>query len=262
LSGTAFPDFFAALAAPFPPSEVKTRAAGGGRQLSYISARAVSNRLDNVCGPEKWKNEYFVSGDGLRCRLWIKTPDGEWVFKEDGGGFAPMPDADDAQKSGYSSAFKRAAAQWGVGRELYNDGVADYVEGGQPPQRQSYSQPRQDYAAPQRQPDRQAPAPQGGKADYGRLPTSGGALFAWSKSMEEKYQVGLIKYLDSWAKLQDFPRSYKEWSPEMIELGVAEAVRKLDSISGGQSQPQPPPQPARAPTPEYGPADDTDSIPF
>jgi hypothetical protein len=50
---TQHSDLFAALAAPFDPDEVKLRAQAG-RQLHYVTARTVMNRLDDVLGPENW----------------------------------------------------------------------------------------------------------------------------------------------------------------------------------------------------------------
>jgi hypothetical protein len=50
---TKFVDLFKALAAPFAKGEVKSRPQGGTR-LSYITARSVMNRLDEVLGPENW----------------------------------------------------------------------------------------------------------------------------------------------------------------------------------------------------------------
>jgi hypothetical protein len=50
---TQHPDLFAALAAAFDPDEVKHRSQGG-RQLEYVTARTVMNRLDDVLGPENW----------------------------------------------------------------------------------------------------------------------------------------------------------------------------------------------------------------
>jgi hypothetical protein len=46
---TQHPDLFAALAAPFETEEVKVRSQTG-RQLHYVTARTVMNRLDNVLG--------------------------------------------------------------------------------------------------------------------------------------------------------------------------------------------------------------------
>lgn len=50
--GTRYAEIFAALDAGFEPHEIRHRPGQGGKQLSYITASTVANRLDNVVGPE------------------------------------------------------------------------------------------------------------------------------------------------------------------------------------------------------------------
>ncbi len=119
---TQFPDLFAALAAPFDASEVRSRSQGG-RVLHYITARTAMNRLDNVFGPENWWDEYVPGEHSVLCRLTVRLPDGSTLTKSDAGGYAGMPDQGDDDKSGFSDAFKRTAVKFGVGRYLYRDGV-------------------------------------------------------------------------------------------------------------------------------------------
>jgi hypothetical protein len=52
---TAYPEIFAALAAPFDPKEV-SQLSKGGKTFSFITARSVMNRLDQVLGPENWED--------------------------------------------------------------------------------------------------------------------------------------------------------------------------------------------------------------
>ncbi len=87
----------------------------------YISARDVMERLDDVFGVGGWKDSYETAFDKklVVCRLSCKI-DGEWVTKEDVGGESEQPDEDDRHKSAFSSALKRAAVKFGVGRYLYN----------------------------------------------------------------------------------------------------------------------------------------------
>lgn len=107
-----------------------------GRCLAYVSARAIMDRLDDVCGPENWEVKYeFIAGKGVICRLSIQVEDGlthlkYWVTKEDGAeetDFEPF-------KGGISSALKRAGNVWGMGRYLYNldAGFIRIVEKGTP----------------------------------------------------------------------------------------------------------------------------------
>lgn len=111
-----------ALKALFPPGDIdwrpgkvsndKTKAMA----LAYLDARAVMDRLDDVCGPENWQDSYVAGPQGgLICRLSIRI-DGEWVTKEDG---AENTDVESV-KGGLSDALKRAAVKWGVGRYLYS----------------------------------------------------------------------------------------------------------------------------------------------
>jgi hypothetical protein len=141
---TQWPDLFNALAAPFPREMVKTRPGGNGITLSYITARTAQNRLDEVLGPERWRPEYEETKEGVKCRLYLQLPDGQWLSKEDGGGFASMKDESDTEKSGYSEAFKRAAAVWGVARYLYRDGVPQYQQA-----RAAPAPPRESSPAPE-----------------------------------------------------------------------------------------------------------------
>lgn len=117
------------LSEPFPADDIEWRVsrAGMGKQgiychcLAYITARAIQARLDEVCGPENWRNEApdvkelrpgivaFVCGISLRIN-------GEWVTKWD----VAEPTQIEAAKGGFSGAMKRAGAQWGIGRYLYH----------------------------------------------------------------------------------------------------------------------------------------------
>lgn len=87
------------------------------RALVYITARAVMDRLDSVCGPENWKVQYTHSNGGVMCKLSIKIGD-HWLDKEDGA----EPTDIEAFKGGISDALKRAAVCWGIGRYLYGMG--------------------------------------------------------------------------------------------------------------------------------------------
>src|SRR5271165_7068703 len=119
-------ELFAALAAPFLPEEVRVRSQGA-RQLQYITARTVMNRLDDVLGPANWWDEYMPLENSVICRLTIRLPDGTTLTKSDAGGYAGMPDSGDDDKSGFSDAFKRAAVKFGIGRYLYRDGVPRFA---------------------------------------------------------------------------------------------------------------------------------------
>jgi hypothetical protein len=117
------------LSDPFPAEDIEWRVsrAGVGRKgnfcfvLAYITARAIQQRLDDVCGPENWRLETpIVAPFGNQkaaffCGISIKIGD-EWITKWD----TSEPTNIEAAKGGFSGAMKRAGAQWGIGRYLYH----------------------------------------------------------------------------------------------------------------------------------------------
>src|SRR5262249_46230422 len=106
--------------------EVKIRSQGG-RQLHYVTARTVMNRLDDVLGPENWWDDFVPLEHSVICRLSIRLPDGAVLTKSDAGGYAGMAAPGDDDKSGFADAFKRAAVKFGVGRYLYRDGIPKFA---------------------------------------------------------------------------------------------------------------------------------------
>ncbi len=227
---TKFPDLFAALAAPFESHEVKIRAASGGRQLHYITARTAMNRLDDVLGPENWWDEYVPSANSVLCRLTLRLPDGTTVTKCDAGGYAGMADQGDDDKSGFSDAFKRAAAKFGVARYLYRDGVPHFVREAQPGTESLPTEP-----APAES-GNGAPAPARPERTRDNAPRNGRALFAWTKEQEQRHEVGLLKYLNNWGKLQEFPGRMVDWDADQVALAYSEAVRKLQAIQSPRQE--------------------------
>lgn len=85
-----------------------------GLVLAYIQARAIQNRLDEVVGIENWRVSYKEINGGFLAKLELKI-NNEWIAKEDGANVTDY----EAIKGGISSAFKRAASVWGIGRYLY-----------------------------------------------------------------------------------------------------------------------------------------------
>lgn len=235
---------FQALAAPFEQNEVKVRSQGG-RHLHYVTARTVMNRLDNVLGPENWWNSYYSGGDhSIVCTLTIRLPDGSTLTKCDAGGFAGMADQGDDDKSGYSDSLKRAAVMFGIGRYLYRDGVAslgpDQAPAAAPATagdlvkdlangKTEWPGKGPGSAGVPAAPDDNR-APDGRQRKHANGPETGRALFAWTKDQEQKHGVGLLKYLNGWAKLQDFPGRMVDWDADQVRLALAEAQRKLASV--------------------------------
>jgi hypothetical protein len=235
-------ELFAALAAPFEPEEVKLRTQAG-RQLHYVTARTVMNRLDDVLGPENWWDDFVPLEHSVICRLTIRLPDGTILTKSDAGGYAGMADPGDDDKSGFADAFKRAAVKFGVGRYLYRDGIPRFareilmgradVEATPPaaePPAAGQGQAASHSAAPA---PSLHPSQRNGDEDLG-APRSGRALFAWTKDQDEKYDYGLLKHLNAWGKRQEFPGRMVDWEGEQVTRAYSEACRKIRAIQNMQ----------------------------
>lgn len=258
MDGIAHAELFARLAAPFHSNDLKWRTQGGKR-LVYVNARTVANRLDDVLGPAAWEDEFYPGEHSVICKLTVTLPDGTKVSKSDAGGYATtMPDEGDGEKGGFSDAFKRAAAKFLVGRYLYNDGLPPWVAEALGRDPSEWAIPDPDDAPAPRRPSgpmpgpgpragsdgASAPAGRGKPGGYDGVPRSGKALFAFVKQKEQEHEVGLLKYLNGWAKLQDFPGRMVDWDAEQVGLAYAEATRKLAAVAQG------------------GPADEVDDIPY
>lgn len=120
------------LSKPFGDKDVEWRISQAGRSsngkvwakvVCYVTSRAIQDRLDEVVGPENWRNEYAELpnqkelGQGCLCGLSIRIGD-EWITKWDGANNTEK----EPIKGGLSDAMKRAAVQWGLGRHLYGLG--------------------------------------------------------------------------------------------------------------------------------------------
>lgn len=118
------------LKEPFKASDIEWRIQQSGEKdgriwakvLAYVTARAIENRLDEVCGPENWKNEFRKEGPNgeYLCGISIKVGD-EWITKWDGCSSSGTNSNIDGFKTALSGSIKRAAATgWGIGRYLYS----------------------------------------------------------------------------------------------------------------------------------------------
>jgi hypothetical protein len=116
------------LAAPFPADRISWRVGSTtadksrGMALAYIDARDVMERLDAVCGPGGWQRRHPHVNGTTTCEIGVKVGD-EWIWKSDGAGDTDV----EAEKGSLSTAFKRAAVNWGIGRYLY-DLTSPWVE--------------------------------------------------------------------------------------------------------------------------------------
>lgn len=114
---------FKALGESFHADEIEWRLQQAGEKngkvwalcVAYVTNRAIMDRLDDVVGPENWKNEFQAApAGGVLCGLSVRV-DGEWLTKWDGAENTDI----ESVKGGLSGAMKRAAVQWGIGRYLY-----------------------------------------------------------------------------------------------------------------------------------------------
>ena len=105
-------------------SEIECRVGQSGKSLKgvawcslllYKDARCDQRLLDETYGVFGWKRRHEVINGQLCCTVSIKSPDGEWIDKQDVG----VESNTEAVKGSFSDAFKRACFNWGLGRELY-----------------------------------------------------------------------------------------------------------------------------------------------
>jgi hypothetical protein len=251
---TQHADIFTALDAPFEDWEVRTRKgdAKGARELAYVDASTVANRLDEVLGPESWSDDTVLYGDIAVCRLTIVLPDGRSITRSGIGSYIhtstetklqdPANLAAYRAKAAASDAFKRAAAKLGVGRYLGKSGVPPFARGAFPDCRQADAPPpRQererseplplratddDPTLPPRRPPVKPDATQGAELRpvAPDQPRTGRALFQWLK-----LQGGnkLLDRVAGWGKTLDYPSRMVDWSPDQADAGFAEARRLM-----------------------------------
>ena len=85
--------------------------------LLYQDARAAMKILDESFGVYGWQRGHQTIDGKMFCNIQIRNPEtGEWVTKQDIG----VESNTEAEKGQASDAFKRAAVNVGVGRELYS----------------------------------------------------------------------------------------------------------------------------------------------
>lgn len=102
------------LKRPFPSSHIHSYKGPHGRTMSYVTARDLQRRLDDVVGPWGWQTEMYAVGNRVACCLHIDY-DGVWVMKTDGAGDTDI----EGDKGSFTDAFKRACVQHGLSRFLY-----------------------------------------------------------------------------------------------------------------------------------------------
>ena len=114
------------LTAPLRPEEIEWRVqqqieAKNGKPaklivVPYITNRCVMERFDEQFGWANWHNAIQEVDGGFLCTITVTLPTGETVSKTDGASRTNI----EPVKGGISDAMKRAAVQFGLGRNLYN----------------------------------------------------------------------------------------------------------------------------------------------
>lgn len=107
------------LTAKINPHEIQWRiqSAKNGKTtvVPYLTNRCVMERFDEEFGALGWKNEFVEwRVKGVKCGISVWDND-QWVTKYDGADETNI----ESTKGGFSDSMKRAAVQWGLGRDLY-----------------------------------------------------------------------------------------------------------------------------------------------
>lgn len=236
------------LAKPFPENQIEWRIGQCGEKgngqiwancLAYVTARAVMERLDEVCGPENWQVHYRFENGGVICVLTIRVGKDDWVSKEDGSDQTDI----EAFKGGISGALKRAAVAFGIGRYLYGleSGYATIVDRGgmwaktksgkefywEPPKLPQWALPadQKSQALPQVKPD-QPGANDGHLDDTGTYYIPGGTYH--KKTIEQvlreigpaKLEAYVIGNDEKWAKLPPSkkPQWWDDFANRVVEI--------------------------------------------
>lgn len=114
---TTQPDHWHELAKPFDAADIKQRPGRGNMTFSYVDARAVMQRLDDVMTPGGWDftSAVIPGTDIVKGTLTVGG-----VVREDYG-YPNSENDDEPIKAASSDALKRCAVMFGIGRHLYDD---------------------------------------------------------------------------------------------------------------------------------------------
>lgn len=112
-------EILAALSAPFPPEVIRHRPGVGGKDLTWVDARTVAARLDEVLGVNGWDFSVERVGDTNTVvgMLTVRFPDGTVARRQDFG--YETGGSGESLKEAASDALRRCASLFGVARYLY-----------------------------------------------------------------------------------------------------------------------------------------------
>lgn len=137
-----YDEIFAALAAPFDRTEVLERVQHG-HTFRWIQAYALRNRLDEILGAGRWRDDVWPANDGTGaylCRITLTLPDGRETSRVGVGAPGQGESRAHPAKTAASDAFKRACEELGMARYLKGAGPSYGAAAAPPP-------PRRDRAA-------------------------------------------------------------------------------------------------------------------
>jgi hypothetical protein len=209
-----------ALAAPIPHHLIKARPGGGGKQLRYIEAATVRERLNAAIGPANWSSSVEVHRNCIVCSLTLTLPSGRLISRSGVGGYPDAQNADtgrglseeDRPKAAATDALKRAGLEFGIGAELYEDGPQGNRGGPQDGYRQD--PPRQQ----RRQDDRRSQPRRPGELTPFKG-SNGRALFAWAK------ENGVIEDINAIGRRADY-------APRMVDWSDSQAIAAYGELAG------------------------------
>ncbi len=267
-------EFWRDLTAPFPRDSYSTRSGGKAGTFTYLNPRVVQNRLDDVCGPDGWDTIATEGTRGMTCNLVLKTPSasgGITIISRSGcAGPRAMDDQSDNYKAEFSDAFKIAAASFGIGRDLYDNGMPAYCAdlhnanaSGTPQGASSASvgpAPRQQAQAPPSSPQPSTQSQEGpGKPPFGKAGTK--APYAWAMGVGTYYQTKVLDKMIDYAKARKKPERTDQWDEAFLNECLTKTVEWIKTLPNygneyGAPVPAPPTsqQAAAAPaTPDLAP---------
>jgi hypothetical protein len=112
-------EILAALSAPFPAEVIRHRVGAGGKDLTWVDARTVAARLDDVLGVSGW--DFAVEPVGSTSTvvgiLTVRFPDGSVARRQDFG--YETGGSGESLKEAASDALRRCGSLFGVARYLY-----------------------------------------------------------------------------------------------------------------------------------------------
>lgn len=218
-------DFYERLRAPFPIEDIRFADIGDGKQLRFVEAIKIQERLDEVCGPGGWEvNITLIPHTGVVCELvlWVN---GEPHRKSSTSGL------ESGIKQAETQAFKRVACYaWGIARsQLYDRDDAPPAEApksGQPQDSKREGANESEKRTPWKPTGAAKHRPQHTKY---RPPKPGTkAVYAWLMAANKKYdsKVGVWECVNHVDKL-GFGKRTDEWSEEGIEAARVFLFEKL-----------------------------------